>query len=140
MPLKDPVLRMERQREYQKKWYSNPVNHAKQNANVQRIRAVRKAWATGLKAGKPCADCNGTFDPVAMDWDHLPGHTKSFNVSTMAPDTRSEAAILAEIAKCELVCSNCHRVRTKLRRASSKQTRGPRASAPLDATVATVHP
>ena len=58
----------------------------------------------------PCADCGGTFDPVCMDFDHRPGVTKRFNVSTIGRHSRS--TLLAEIAKCDVVCSNCHRLRT----------------------------
>lgn len=62
----------------------------------------------------PCADCGGTFDPVCMDFDHRPGTAKRRAVGKMAGKF-SEAAILAEIAKCDVVCANCHRLRTKTR-------------------------
>jgi hypothetical protein len=51
-----------------------------------------------------------------MDFDHRPGETKSFDVATGAGQGYGEKRMLAEIAKCELVCANCHRVRTFLRR------------------------
>jgi hypothetical protein len=73
------------------------------------------AWASELKANKPCADCGGTFHPQAMVWDHLPGAEKRGDVSHLARRIGKER-ILAEIAKCELVCANCHAVRTFDRR------------------------
>lgn len=59
---------------------------------------------------KPCTDCGIKFHPAAMDFDHL--NNKEFEISKMILNGRSKEAILKEIAKCELVCSNCHRVRT----------------------------
>lgn len=62
-----------------------------------------------LKKG-PCVDCGQTFHPVCMDFDHLNPETKTRNISAMAQ--QSKETILAEIAKCELVCANCHRLRS----------------------------
>ena len=46
-----------------------------------------------------------------MQWDHLPGFEKLGDISGGFPG-RTEAEILREIAKCELVCTNCHIIRT----------------------------
>ena len=77
--------------------------------------AAQKRWRErhpdALKDG-PCTDCGGRFPPECMDWDHL--RDKKFDLANA--NTRSPASILAEIAKCELVCANCHRIRTKGRR------------------------
>jgi hypothetical protein len=69
------------------------------------------AWYRGLKAGRPCADCGSVFPAEAMHWDHLPGVVKHGNLSDLLRGGNRER-IAAEIAKCELVCSNCHAVRT----------------------------
>ena len=69
-----------------------------------------QAWIVGLKAGQACTDCRRVFPPAAMQWDHLPGTAKIADVSGLRD--RSREAILAEIAKCELVCVNCHTIRT----------------------------
>lgn len=71
-----------------------------------------------MKRG-PCADCSGTFHPAAMDFDHVRGG-KIMNVSRLIR-RGSEKAILAEISKCELVCSNCHRVRTWTRSSAAER-------------------
>lgn len=62
---------------------------------------------------KPCADCGGMFDLVAMDYDYVRG-TKRYNLGS-AYRWVSLAALAAEIEKCDVVCSNCHRVRTEKR-------------------------
>jgi hypothetical protein len=62
---------------------------------------------------KPCADCAISFPIVCMDFDHVRGE-KLLNIGRGT--SRSEAVLIAEIAKCDVVCSNCHRIRTALRR------------------------
>ena len=80
----------------------------------RRVFAANRAnanWMRELKSGRPCADCGRTFPPEVMQWDHLPGTRKLGNLSTHFRG-RSRAAILEELAKCELVCANCHAMRT----------------------------
>jgi hypothetical protein len=69
-------------------------------------------WYRGLKTNKPCVDCGGIFHYAAMEWDHRPGTDKVAEVSTVVAKTRSKRRVLEEIAKCDLVCANCHAVRT----------------------------
>ena len=57
-------------------------------------------------------DCGQCFPPCAMDFDHVRGE-KVGNVGGMA--LASWAKLQAEIAKCEIVCANCHRQRTNKR-------------------------
>jgi hypothetical protein len=45
-----------------------------------------------------------------MDFDHVRGQ-KVDGISVMM-NTRSLAAVQEEMAKCEIVCANCHRIRT----------------------------
>jgi hypothetical protein len=59
----------------------------------------------------PCADCSED-DPVVLEFDPL--GDKAFNIGQSLP-YRAWASILAEIAKCEVVCANCHRRRTARR-------------------------
>jgi|SRR5882757_2702477 len=61
----------------------------------------------------PCADCGGRFHPACMDFDHLPGHQKVASVSRL---WNTKKKLLEEIQKCEVVCANCHRLRTWRRR------------------------
>ena len=69
-----------------------------------------------------------------MDLDHLPGHEKSFGRSRAFFHPYSAAVVLAEIAKCQAVCANCHRIRTEARRWRATK----RASAPAYAGPALV--
>jgi hypothetical protein len=73
------------------------------------------AWYMALKSSTPCTDCGSLFHPAAMTWDHLPGEEKLGDVSSLI-QKHNRALILAEIQKCELVCANCHAVRSATRR------------------------
>lgn len=59
----------------------------------------------------PCKDC-GEGDPLVLEFDHL--GDKSFSIGSCL--TRYPwQAILDEMAKCDVVCANCHRRRTARR-------------------------
>ena len=88
----------------------------RQLAHRKRYRLEFVEWYRQLKSGRPCADCGGIFHHAAMTWDHLPGVTKVADLSTFLSRHRSRRLVLAEINKCELVCANCHAVRTFDRR------------------------
>lgn len=89
-------------------------NRAKRSAYNAQQRQNAAAWYLSLKEGRPCSDCGGVFHPSAMQWDHPPGVEKVAHVAEMYRGRRDR--VLAEIAKCELVCANCHAVRTHRRR------------------------
>lgn len=82
--------------------------------NNRRYRKRLQDMVDALKDA-PCTDCGHRFPPKAMDFDHLDASTKVANVSTLLVRATSSQKILEEIAKCELVCSNCHRLRTAKR-------------------------
>ena len=69
-----------------------------------------------LKSNTPCMDCKESFPYYVMDFDHVRGR-KHKNVMELIP-TLSKKIIDLEIAKCEIVCSNCHRVRTHERKSN----------------------
>ena len=69
--------------------------------------------------GIPCMDCNGVFAWCVMDFDHRPGEGKEFGIGSkgrLKATPERLAQVQKEIDKCDLVCSNCHRVRTKDRK------------------------
>jgi hypothetical protein len=96
-------------------------NYFKQNASEksasasQRKRAILD-WYRKSKSGKACNICGGTFPVVCMDYDHMPGHRKFMEVSKMVRLGYEKEKIEAEIAKCQLLCANCHRILTVERR------------------------
>ena len=62
----------------------------------------------------PCVDC-GESNWMVLEFDHVHGD-KLMNVSKMM--AHSLDLIIAEIAKCESVCANCHKIRTYARAGS----------------------
>lgn len=101
-------------REYDRQYYEQrgrPRRRERQKARRERQRE----WMAELKRGVPCADCGGVFPSAVMHWDHLPGREKIGSISTML-DSRTRTLVLNELAKCELVCANCHAIRTAARR------------------------
>jgi hypothetical protein len=83
-------------------------------------RAKRdRAYFQQVKLERGCADCGYNASAVALDFDHMPGAVKLYRIACMAGMSRT--LVDAEIAKCEVVCANCHRIRTHERRAEDGQ-------------------
>jgi hypothetical protein len=59
-------------------------------------------------------DCEISFPFECMDFDHRPGEEKKIEIGEKHRYRLND--ILAEIEKCDLVCANCHRIRTRRRR------------------------
>lgn len=79
--------------------------------NARESRVDRRAWLDALKVERGCADCGYNAHPRALDWDHV-GTDKVGDVGRLAHSRIALVRLLAEIAKCEVVCANCHRIRT----------------------------
>ena len=57
----------------------------------------------------PCRDCGQSVPPCAMDLHHRDETTKLFSLGDRGSHALKK--IEAEIAKCEVICANCHRIR-----------------------------
>jgi hypothetical protein len=68
---------------------------------------------------RPCIDCGITYPSCVMDFDHVRG-IKRFEISNAVITGYTGEKLANELAKCELVCANCHRIRT-YNRAIKKQ-------------------
>jgi len=115
----DPDFRA-KSRENCKRWYRENERQGKDAAARSRSKCYwrEREWFNGLK-DHPCADCGNNFPACCMDFDHRPGTVKLFNVGSGIRQPRQR--ILDEIAKCDLVCANCHRLRTYRRYARRQQ-------------------
>ena len=60
------------------------------------------------KLGGKCVECGCT---EALEFDHIDPSTKSFNIA--AGYTKPKEVLLAEVAKCQLLCNKCHIEKTK---------------------------
>lgn len=70
----------------------------------------------------PCIDCGNT-NIVVLDFDHVTGEKKN-NISKMVSNGNSLVTLLREIEKCEVRCSNCHRIVTHQRRLQERTKEG----------------
>lgn len=94
---------------------------------VARKYVEQRAFMDGLKDG-PCKDCGQKFEPCQMDFDHVSGDKVS-DLARMFHWARGK--ILTEVAKCDLVCANCHRDRTQKRVESEYRRPGYGGEKPL---------
>lgn len=77
---------------------------------VQRTVKKRRDLINEIKSGA-CSDCGQRFPWYVMQFDHRNSSDKKFAISR-AIKSRSTEAVLEEITKCDLVCANCHAIRT----------------------------
>lgn len=75
----------------------------------ERLHALKSA---------PCLDCGEPFLPCAMDYDHVRGEKRHAIADMVGRFSWEQVEV--EIAKCDLVCANCHRMRTALRRPTTE--------------------
>ncbi|BCJ40935.1 hypothetical protein GCM10010168_47650 [Actinoplanes ianthinogenes] len=105
---RDPL----KQREAKRRWYQN--NREVYRARNARRRGERLDLLKRLK-DRPCLDCGVRYPYYVMDFDHREGEQKNYNLSAAASSTMGEKAFMAEVEKCDVVCANCHRIRTARR-------------------------
>lgn len=74
-------------------------------------RSEKKAHLVAYKGGR-CKDCNGVFPLVCYDFDHVDPSKKSFEISQHLGRSTTMPVLKEEADKCDLVCANCHRIRT----------------------------
>ena len=81
-------------------------------SQVKKNKKTYFEWYKSLK-NNPCKDCNQKYPHYVMEFDHL--HNKKFQLGNASKGLYSKETVLKEISKCELVCANCHRIRTHQR-------------------------
>lgn len=93
------------------------TEYKKQKLARKKILERNKDFVRRIKQDRPCTDCKIKYHYSQMDFDHLA--SKKNNIAKLTNSAASIKTIKEEIAKCELVCSNCHRLRTWNRMNSS---------------------
>lgn len=91
----------------------------KQNRRQNVSRGKFRVRIQEIKQNTPCADCKENYPYWIMDFDHL--EDKTSGIAQLVRNVGcNEEALLREIAKCEVVCANCHRTRTRFRSKKSE--------------------
>ena len=95
---------------YTKKWYIENSDRHRANTkkwNDKHFNTARE-FVTKYLLGHPCVDC-GNSDVRVLDFDHVRGDKKS-EIAIMVRNGSSINSISKEIEKCDVRCSNCHRI------------------------------
>lgn len=92
------------------------IQYERDKASGKARRYQEQAYALCRKIiheakDRPCVDCGQRFHFAAMDFDHLPHYSKRANISWLV-GCGMVSALKIELRKCDVVCANCHRVRT----------------------------
>ena len=87
---------------------------------LARNRSKRLRLRARLQALKsvPCQDCRRSYPPYVMDFDHREAASKRYEMTGLVYRGSLKLA-MEEVAKCDVVCANCHRIRTHARRPRS---------------------
>jgi hypothetical protein len=94
------------QREFSRKHYrafKSRYLERNERRRLKHVEIIRNAKSL------PCADCHAEYPFYVMEFDHVRGKKRE-HLARMA--TLGISAILNEIEKCDVVCSNCHKERT----------------------------
>ncbi len=118
MPTKDK----EKKREYQKQWYQENKealrikrlerfhrNPEIRRAKDERYRKGLRDFIDDLKKAGVCIRC-GIDDYRVLNYHHRDPSQKKIGLSWAWKQRIGKQAILDEIAKCDLICANCHRI------------------------------
>ncbi len=95
----------------QARWYAGRAEaHRERNRTARSARYRENRQLVDQLKSRACADCGQRHPPEAMDFDHVRG-SKTTDIGSAVWQLGADA-LMTEIAKCEVVCANCHRVRT----------------------------
>jgi hypothetical protein len=107
MPYADRERRLAYLRDYRR---NNPDPRdagARAKSKVEQLRELLRR----IKEENPCIDCGNRYPFYVMDFDHARG-VKEFEIRIGVAGRKGWSRIYDEIAKCDIVCANCHRIRT----------------------------
>ena len=90
-----------------------------QRRSREKWHRLRRTQADLLRSMRetPCLDCDRTFPWFVMEFDHRDPARKLAAVTRLVGQA-SMQRLLEEIAKCDIVCANCHRVRSHMQRSA----------------------
>lgn len=88
-------------------WRQTAEYKASQVVRVRVRRQQRKAWLREIKSKLSCVKCGFNKHPAALQFHHL--ENKVDGVTKLVCNTsKSYEFIRLEMAKCEVLCANCH--------------------------------
>jgi hypothetical protein len=106
--IRHPTCR-ECQKEFRKDWYEGSAKekHLENvHARKRRVRDEAREFVWQYLLTHPCENC-GESDPVVLEFHHEGNKERA--ISEMVAGGYPIEKIMAEISKCTVLCSNCHR-------------------------------
>lgn len=100
---------------YAREWYAKNQTTQRTKANI-RVAAYRKRnqdWMIKYLLKHPCVDC-GETNIIVLQCDHTEDD-KEYNPGDIITKGGPLQRLKDEVAKCEIVCANCHHTRTQVR-------------------------
>lgn len=99
-------------KEKSKAYYGrNKETHKARTAESKAKSIKRNQWHVLIHLSEnPCARC-GEDDPVVLEFDHCRGD-KEKNIADAVKNGWSLERLQAEMDKCQILCSNCHKKKT----------------------------
>jgi hypothetical protein len=98
-----------RQRKYcSRRCKNQDTNHRHQSYLSQQMRGLQRKIDLIITAGGKCSRCGYDRNHAALTWHHKDPALKGFSLDLRSLSNRSQRAINDEIAKCILLCANCH--------------------------------
>jgi hypothetical protein len=103
-----------KRKQWRDNWLAKPGVRARRSilcgARNKHNRELKRVMVNAIKAEKGCSVCGDKRYQV-LDFHHKDPGEKALNVSMLISRSRADFHILNEIAKCDILCSNCHRMR-----------------------------
>ncbi len=124
MPFKDPLKRKEYLSKYMREtWY--PKNKLQHLENLKIREQKLHTYILELKKESVCLKCGfpGKKYPFVLDFHHI--GNKNFNIGAFDRHVTSLKTLQKEIDKCEILCANCHRIKTHAKTKYSRILRTP---------------
>jgi hypothetical protein len=84
------------------------TNNRNQTYARQQERGLKRKLALVHESGGRCTRCGYARNVAALTWHHLDPAIKKFQLDMRSLSNRSEDEIREELAKCVLLCANCH--------------------------------
>ena len=93
---------------YMKSYNARPEQKDRHKEYLNKVREEKRALVKRLKEEKGCLKCPER-DITLLDFHHRDPATKKYRINRMVAQRNTMAALLVEIAKCDILCKNCHK-------------------------------
>ena len=101
-----PYVDKEVKRACNRRWYRRNAEKVKNEVRLRKTSV--KVWFREYKEELQCSECDED-NSICLDFHHIDRTTKRDTVCSLVINGYSIETILEEIAKCIVLCANCHR-------------------------------